>query len=37
MEGVIVRRQGQSRLIVAVNFLQKGASVLVEDWEVAAA
>ncbi len=37
MEGVIVRRQSQSRLIVAVNFLQKGASVLLEDWEVAAA
>jgi transcriptional antiterminator RfaH len=37
LEGVIVRRQGQSRLIVAVDFLQQGASVLVEDWEVAAA
>lgn len=36
MEGVIVRRQGQRRLIVAVDFLQQGASVLVEDWEVVA-
>jgi transcriptional antiterminator RfaH len=36
MEGVIVRRQGQSRLIVAVNFLQQGASVSVDDWEVTA-
>ena len=36
MEGTILRRQGQSRLIVAVNFLQRGASVALDDCEVIA-
>ena len=33
-EGYIVRREGQTRLLVAVNFLQQGASVLLDDCEV---
>jgi transcriptional antiterminator RfaH len=36
LEGTIVRRHGSTRLIVAVNFLQRGASVLLEDCDVAA-
>jgi transcriptional antiterminator RfaH len=30
-EGMIIRRQGETRLLVAVNFLQQGASVLLDD------
>lgn len=33
-EGIIVRREGQTRLLVSVNFLQQGASVLLDDCEV---
>lgn len=33
-EGVILERRGERRLLVAVNFLQQGASVLLEDFEV---
>lgn len=33
-EGYIVRREGQTRLLIAVNFLQQGASVLLDDCEV---
>ena len=33
-EGSIVRREGETRLVVAVNFLQQGASLLLEDCEV---
>lgn len=33
-QGVIIRHQGTTRLIVAVNFLQQGASVLLEDADV---
>jgi len=33
-EGYIVRREGHTRLLIAVNFLQQGASVLLEDCEV---
>ena len=33
-EGMIIRRQGKTHLVVAVNFLQQGASVLLEDFEV---
>jgi transcriptional antiterminator RfaH len=34
IEGVVLRREGQTRLLVAVNFLQKGASVLLDQCEV---
>jgi transcriptional antiterminator RfaH len=34
LEGVIIRRRGQDRLLVAVEFLQRGASVQVEDFDV---
>ena len=33
-EGWIVRREGETRLMVAVNFLQQGASLLLDDCEV---
>ena len=33
-EGYIVRREGQTKLLIAVNFLQQGASVLLDDCEV---
>ena len=33
-EGTIIRRENEERLLVAVNFLQQGASLLVEDFEV---
>ena len=33
-EGVIVERRGQSRLLVAVNFINQGVSVDVEDFMV---
>lgn len=32
--GVVTRRQGETRLVVAVNFLQQGASVLLDDADV---
>lgn len=31
LEGVVLRRDGASRLLVAVNFLQQGASAEIED------
>lgn len=34
LEGTIVKRHGQTRLVVAVRFLQQGASILLEDCEV---
>lgn len=34
--GTIVQRRGETRLVVSVNFLQQGASVLLEDFEVEA-
>jgi transcriptional antiterminator RfaH len=34
VEGVVVRRQNKERLLVAVRFLQKGASLLLEDFQV---
>lgn len=34
LEGVIVKRHGVARLVVAVRFLQQGASILLEDCEV---
>jgi transcription antitermination factor NusG len=33
-EGCIVRREGETRLLVSVNFLQKGASLLLDNCEV---
>ena len=34
VEGVILKRQGSEYLFVAVNFLQQGATVKLEDFEV---
>ena len=34
IEGVILRRPGPTRLLIAVNFLQQGASLLLEDYQV---
>jgi len=34
MEGTVLRRQNSSRLLIAVNFLQQGASFDVEDWQL---
>ena len=36
LEGVVIRRRGEERLLVAVEFLQQGASVLIEDFQVEA-
>lgn len=33
-EGIVIQRRGEQHLLVAVNFLQQGASVLLEDFEV---
>jgi transcription antitermination factor NusG len=33
-EGFILYRNGQTRLVVAVNFLQQGASLVIEDCDV---
>ncbi|MDA7980512.1 MAG: antitermination protein NusG [Pirellulales bacterium] len=34
IEGAIIRREGKSRLLISVKFLEQGASVALEDWEV---
>ena len=34
IEGVVIKRAGATRLQIAVNFLQQGASLLLEDHEV---
>lgn len=34
VEGVIIQRRGEERLLVAVEFLQQGASLLMEDFQV---
>lgn len=34
LEGVIIKRRGEQRLLVAVQFLQQGASVMLEDFQV---
>jgi len=31
LEGAVIRREGKSRLLVAVNFLEQGASVVLDD------
>jgi transcriptional antiterminator RfaH len=36
IEGTILRRENEVRLLIAVNFLQRGASMLLEDFEVEA-
>ncbi len=33
IEGSVIKRHGKDTLLVAVNFLQQGASVMVEDYE----
>jgi transcription antitermination factor NusG len=35
-EGTIVRREREVRLLVAINFIQQGASLLLDDFEVEA-
>ncbi len=32
LEGTILRRRGETRLLVSVDFLQQGASVVIEDY-----
>ena len=32
VEGTVLRRRGETRLLVSINFLQKGASVEIEDF-----
>jgi len=34
IEGTILKRRGSSRLLVAVNFLQQGASIAIDDFVV---
>jgi len=34
LEGVIVSRRGEDRLLIAVNFLQQGVSVQISDFQV---
>ena len=34
LEGVVVQRRGEDRLIVAIEFLQQGASVSIEDLQL---
>jgi len=34
LEGVVIRRENKSRLVVAVNFIQQGASVQMEDCQL---
>ena len=34
MEGTVIKRRGVDRLLVVVKFLQQGASVQLEDFQV---
>jgi transcriptional antiterminator RfaH len=34
MEGVVLSRRGEERLLVAVNFLQQGVSIQISDYQV---
>ncbi len=34
VEGVVLRRRGETRLLVSVNFLQQGASIEIEDFRL---
>lgn len=36
LEGTVLKRHGQSRLVISVRFLQQGASVLLEDCQLEA-
>jgi len=36
MEGIVVKRRGGDRLLVVVKFLQQGASIQIEDFQVEA-
>jgi hypothetical protein len=34
LEGTIVSRRGEDRLLIAVNFLQQGVSIQISDFQV---
>lgn len=34
LEGTVVVRRGQSRLLIAIDFLQQGASIAIEDYQL---
>ena len=34
LEGTVIKRHGETRLLVSVDFLQKGASVAIDDFQV---
>ena len=34
VEGTIIQRRGESRLIISVDFLQRGASIRLEDYQI---
>ena len=34
LEGVVVSRRGEDRLLIAVNFLQQGVSIQISDYQV---
>jgi hypothetical protein len=34
LEGVIISRRGEDRLLVGVHFLQQGVSILIQDFQV---
>jgi hypothetical protein len=34
VQGIIAERRGKTRLYLKVDFIQKGASLAVDDWEV---
>ena len=36
LEGVVISRRGEDRLLVGVQFLQQGAAVLIHDFRVEA-
>jgi hypothetical protein len=33
-EGTVIRRQGKDWFVIAVDFLQQGASVMLEDYQL---
>ncbi|MDD4269874.1 MAG: transcription termination/antitermination NusG family protein [Pirellulales bacterium] len=35
LEGTVIKRHGETRLLVSVDFLQKGASIAIDDFQVA--
>jgi transcription antitermination factor NusG len=34
MEGTVIRRQGKEWFVIAINFLQRGAAVMLEDYQL---